>query len=117
MNICLISQEYPPETNWGGIATHTRILANWLTEMGHRVHVISAATTGIETEVNDGLVVVQPDALSKGIIEVVSRGDLDTMGKEVKRRAFEFHSNKIVHRIAEYYARTRYQVKRDKKAS
>ncbi|QXE90910.1 glycosyltransferase [Geomonas subterranea] len=43
MNVCLISQEYPPETNWGGIATYTQVLARQLAATGHRVHVISLA--------------------------------------------------------------------------
>jgi glycosyltransferase involved in cell wall biosynthesis len=41
MNICLISQEYPPDTNWGGIATYTQVLARQLVAMGQRVHVVT----------------------------------------------------------------------------
>jgi glycosyltransferase involved in cell wall biosynthesis len=41
MNICLISEEFPPETGWGGIGTYSYVLALGLTELGHRVHVIS----------------------------------------------------------------------------
>src|SRR3990170_5125949 len=41
MNICLISQEYPPETNWGGIATYTQTLARELVRRGESVHVIT----------------------------------------------------------------------------
>lgn len=43
MNICLLSQEYPPDTGWGGIGTYTRNLARGLTMMGHRVAVIARA--------------------------------------------------------------------------
>lgn len=43
MNICLISEEYPPETGWGGIGAYVRSLAHSLTERGHTVHVISAS--------------------------------------------------------------------------
>lgn len=43
MNICLISQEYPPETNWGGIATYTQVLARQLVKTGQRVHVVTLA--------------------------------------------------------------------------
>jgi len=41
MNICLISQEYPPDTNLGGIATYTQTLARELVKRGERVHVIT----------------------------------------------------------------------------
>jgi glycosyltransferase involved in cell wall biosynthesis len=41
MKICLISEEFPPETGWGGIGTYAQILARGLTELGHRVHVIA----------------------------------------------------------------------------
>ncbi|MBI5234484.1 MAG: glycosyltransferase, partial [Deltaproteobacteria bacterium] len=41
MNICFITQEYPPETNWGGIATYTQTLARQMVKMGQRVHVIT----------------------------------------------------------------------------
>src|SRR5260370_29129889 len=41
LNICLISEEYPPETGWGGIGTYTYNLAKGLTDLGHRVHVIA----------------------------------------------------------------------------
>jgi glycosyltransferase involved in cell wall biosynthesis len=43
VNFCLISQEYPPETNWGGIATYTQTLARQLVKMGQRVHVVTLA--------------------------------------------------------------------------
>jgi glycosyltransferase involved in cell wall biosynthesis len=43
MNICLISQEYPPDTNWGGIATYTQVLALQLAQMGQKVHVVALA--------------------------------------------------------------------------
>lgn len=40
-NICLLTEEYPPETGWGGIATYGYNLAQGLTAAGHRVLVIS----------------------------------------------------------------------------
>lgn len=43
MHICLISEEYPPETGWGGIGTYTYNLANGLVEEGHDVTVIAGA--------------------------------------------------------------------------
>ena len=44
MNICLVSQEYPPETAHGGIGTQTWNKAQALTRLGHTVHVLSTST-------------------------------------------------------------------------
>lgn len=43
MNICLVSQEYPPETARGGIGTQTWNKARTLARLGHVVHVLSCA--------------------------------------------------------------------------
>ena len=42
MNICLVSQEYPPETARGGIGTQTWNKARALVALGHTVHVVSS---------------------------------------------------------------------------
>lgn len=59
MNILLLTQEYPPETGWGGIGTYTYNLAHAFAARGHRVHVVSSAvspsaTTQLE---QDGIIV------------------------------------------------------------
>jgi glycosyltransferase involved in cell wall biosynthesis len=41
--ICLVSQEYPEETGWGGIGSYTHEMAHGLAEAGHRVLVVSRA--------------------------------------------------------------------------
>jgi len=41
LRVCLISREYPPLTNYGGIATFSQHLAAGLVELGHEVDVIS----------------------------------------------------------------------------
>jgi glycogen synthase len=41
LNICLISEEFPPETGWGGIGTYAYNLALGLAAQGHGVHVIA----------------------------------------------------------------------------
>lgn len=46
MKICLISEEYPPETGWGGIGTHTLNLAHALVDLGHKVQVLSKSVDG-----------------------------------------------------------------------
>jgi glycosyltransferase involved in cell wall biosynthesis len=54
MNIVLVSQEYPPETGHGGIATQTRLKARGLAALGHTVSVISHSTDGRRHEYRDG---------------------------------------------------------------
>jgi glycosyltransferase involved in cell wall biosynthesis len=44
MKICLVSQEYPPETGGGGIGTQTYLKAQGLSARGHEVHVLSASS-------------------------------------------------------------------------
>lgn len=45
MNICLVSQEYPPETGWGGIGTYIWNLALALSREGHNVWVVALASS------------------------------------------------------------------------
>ena len=58
MKICLVSQEYPPETGGGGIGTQTYLKAQGLAARGHEVHVISLSGDGIPRMYADGPVVV-----------------------------------------------------------
>ena len=46
LHICYISQEYPPETGWGGVGSYTHEMAHALAGDGHRVTVISRAVNG-----------------------------------------------------------------------
>jgi glycosyltransferase involved in cell wall biosynthesis len=61
MKICLVSQEYPPETAWGGIGTQTLGKAQCLARLGHEVHVLSrsadAAAPDLRTDTEGGIVV------------------------------------------------------------
>ena len=52
MRIGLVSQEYPPETAHGGIATQTFAKAHGLAALGHQVHVI-AHSVDAERDVSD----------------------------------------------------------------
>ena len=58
MRIALVSQEYPLETAWGGIASQTFAKANGLAEMGHNVWVISRSLIDDRYERIDGNVTV-----------------------------------------------------------
>ena len=60
MNVCLVSQEYPPETARGGVGTQTWNKARWLARRGHAVHVLSCAAAPAaetRTEARDGVTV------------------------------------------------------------
>jgi glycosyltransferase involved in cell wall biosynthesis len=60
MRICLVSQEYPPETGHGGIATQTQLKAAGLARLGHDVVVVSHSADRARTEtVRDGVRVVR----------------------------------------------------------
>jgi glycosyltransferase involved in cell wall biosynthesis len=46
MRILYISNEYPPETGYGGIATYTKYMAEGMSLLGHNVHVICRSASG-----------------------------------------------------------------------
>lgn len=48
MNICFVSQEYPPDSGWGGMGTYVYNIARSLTRLGHQVCVISRAVRSEE---------------------------------------------------------------------
>jgi glycosyltransferase involved in cell wall biosynthesis len=60
MKICLVSQECPPETPWGGIGTQTWNKARALADRGHEMHVLSRSAeegADLHTELNQGVIV------------------------------------------------------------
>lgn len=46
LHVCYISQEYPPETGWGGVGAYTYEIAHALADAGNRVTVITRAVNG-----------------------------------------------------------------------
>ena len=54
MRILYISNEYPPETGFGGIGTYTRCMAQAMAGRGHDVHVICRAADGTACRRHDG---------------------------------------------------------------
>jgi glycosyltransferase involved in cell wall biosynthesis len=54
MNICLVSQFYPPDTGGGGIAAYVYYLAHGLKRLGHRVFVVSKMAVGSQRISEDG---------------------------------------------------------------
>jgi glycosyltransferase involved in cell wall biosynthesis len=71
MKILLVSQEYPPETAHGGIATQTYVKASGLSKLGHQVFVISHSVNGDRTEqMYDGICVIRIPGMEKKILEM-----------------------------------------------
>ncbi|MDP8930324.1 MAG: glycosyltransferase family 4 protein [Actinomycetota bacterium] len=58
MRVALVSQEYPPETAHGGIASQTYLKAHGLAALGHEVLVISHSTDHERHDYDDGPVAV-----------------------------------------------------------
>lgn len=56
MRICLVSQEYPPETAKGGLGSQTFLKAHGLAALGHEIHVLSRSPDGRPGERRDGAV-------------------------------------------------------------
>src|SRR5437867_12397202 len=54
MRLCVVSQEYPPDTSSGGIGTQTYIKAHGLAARGHEVSVIAASQADVRSECWDG---------------------------------------------------------------
>lgn len=48
MKICFVHEEYPKETNFGGIATYQKIMAEYYANHGHQVTVISRGGEDID---------------------------------------------------------------------
>ena len=40
MRICFVNEEYPEETNFGGIATYQKLMCEELVRQGHTVYVV-----------------------------------------------------------------------------
>jgi glycosyltransferase involved in cell wall biosynthesis len=70
MRICLVSQEYPPDTARGGIGTQTWNKAHALVRLGHNVHVLScSAGSGPDLTTAEGGVMLhrmQPPGVETG---------------------------------------------------
>ena len=58
-HICLVSEEYPEETNYGGISTYNKALADLLINDGHKVTVITSSTKNYNEYYEDGIRVIR----------------------------------------------------------
>jgi glycosyltransferase involved in cell wall biosynthesis len=93
LHICLISEEYPPDTGWGGIGTYTYNLARGLAAAGHRVEVVAGALHAAATQVEEGVTVHRigfappRNALKRGIYRAFQAA---TVRAPYLRRKLEF---------------------------
>jgi glycosyltransferase involved in cell wall biosynthesis len=74
VRVCLVSQQYPPETAAGGIGAHTLTKAERLVELGHSVHVLTTTWRpgpDLRSDDVDGIVVhrMRPPAVFADITE------------------------------------------------
>lgn len=59
MRICLVHEEYPEETNFGGIATYQKNLAEELVRLGNEVYVICRGLKNNQNYVENGVRVIR----------------------------------------------------------
>lgn len=124
MNICLVSQEYPPETGGGGIGTQTFLKAQGLSARGHEVHVVSTSWDEQARMYRDGAVMIHRIAEPKLAVEgyepstswlaysMAVAEKLHALGKETKfdviqfaeygGEGFIFQTDTFAHRQAKY---------------
>lgn len=55
MKICLVHEEYPEETNFGGIATYQKVIAEEYARMGHEVYVICRGLSKDQSYIENGV--------------------------------------------------------------
>lgn len=55
MNICLVHEEYPEETNYGGIATYQKLMAEKLVRQGNSVYVVCRGLTEDKNYIENGV--------------------------------------------------------------
>ena len=93
MRIAFVSQEYPPETAKGGLATQTYLKAHGMAARGHEVHVISqtAGPTLVHRVDGDVHVIRTPGFYSRMMIWTEAAGWL-TYSAEVAAVLAELHA-------------------------
>ena len=59
MKIILVNEEYPNETNFGGIATYQKIVAEEYVRQGHKVTVICRGMNKNQNYIENGVNVIR----------------------------------------------------------
>ena len=57
LSICYVTQEYPPDTGWGGIGTYVKEIAHGLARCEHKVVVVTRALVSERVDDEDGVLV------------------------------------------------------------
>ena len=57
MRICFVNEEYPEETNFGGIATYQKLMCEELVRQGHTVYVVCRGLKKSYTYRENGVIV------------------------------------------------------------
>jgi glycogen(starch) synthase len=92
MRICLVSQEYPPETAKGGLGTQTYLKATGLASVGHEVFVVSASPTGDPSAKDvDGVHVVRIGSLHERVPLYTEAAQWIAHSTEVAAAVWELH--------------------------
>ena len=95
MNLCFVSQEYPPETAKGGLGTQTHLKAHGLAARGHEVHVLSHNPAGERIEYQDGAVhVIRIAGFYPRLPLYTEPAQWLTYSAEVAAAVWELHSRK-----------------------
>lgn len=97
MKICLVSEEFPPETGWGGIGTHTYNISLALAELGHDVCVLSKS-------VDDKLHISRKGCLT--IYRVPDHGDRRSAGNRFSDAALSALGRLPLPGLSEYPLRS-----------
>jgi glycosyltransferase involved in cell wall biosynthesis len=94
LSICLVSQEYPPETAHGGIGSQTYLKAHGLASLGHRVHVISRSKGGgaAQEHDDDGVHVVRIPGAEDRLSVQTTLGDWLTYSAAVAEAVAKLHA-------------------------
>ena len=95
MKICLVHEEYPKETNFGGIATYQKLIGKYLSMLGHKVIVIARGLKEDQDYYEDKIRVIRiynPSVqnaiedyknyrlkVSRKIEELVNQGEIDVI--------------------------------------
>jgi glycosyltransferase involved in cell wall biosynthesis len=99
VRLCLVSQEYPPETASGGIGSQTYLKAHGLAQLGHEVVVISASHDLRASERKDGPV---------RVIRIAGYHGRMQLNTELAR--WVTHSAEVAATLAALHARTPFDV-------
>jgi glycogen synthase len=92
LTIALISPDYPPDPQGTGIGTYTKLLAHYLTERGHTVHVITRGLTFQDETQTSGNLTLHRIGVPRPAVPM----ELDAL--KVTRLAFTSIANELTYR-------------------